>query len=102
MPRRIDIPYRVIAGVAVPVETLGIAGVRDYRIRLRESAEFRVVIPCTVVVELGACVKELACEQVICIIILLFPICQVMGYEAAYGCAELVGIKNPKLFLVLS
>jgi len=38
MPAWIDIPYRIISRVRVPIEALRVVGVWDYCVRLDEAA----------------------------------------------------------------
>ena len=44
MPAGVHIPQRIIAGVAVPVQALGIARVGDDGVGLGEAPERRVIV----------------------------------------------------------
>ena len=63
MPRRINVPDRIVAGVGVAVEALRVVGIWDYCIGLGKAAKFGVVVSGTVVVEFGTCIKERCCSS---------------------------------------
>ena len=46
MPARVRVPHRIIAGVAVPVQALGVARLRHDGVRLDEAPERGVVVAC--------------------------------------------------------
>ena len=51
MPSRININQRIIYTVSIPVECLGIINIRQQFIRGSESAQYRIIKPCFVIVK---------------------------------------------------
>ncbi len=60
MPARVRIPYRIVAGIAVPVQALGGARVRHDGVRLDEAGEHGVVVAGVVKVQADGVVATLA------------------------------------------